>query len=338
MAKLVLKNMSKIYSRDIKAVSNFTLAIEEKQFIVLIGPSGCGKSTTLRMIAGLETPTSGELYIDDTLNNSIAPNNRNVSMVFQNDSLFPNMTVFDNVAFGLNEKRKRNSTVEGRVRDIARSLEILEYLDRKPSQLSAGQRHRVASGRALVRDSKVLLMDEPFTNLDATLKVQMREEIMKLYHRLDVSVVYVTHDQVEAMSMATKIVVMKDGCIQQIGTPKEIYNSPVNRFVASFLGSPSMNIFNVMYEDNVDTLGKYTFELTDSMQGALKGNQSKTLMLGVRPQYIKVVEKDQGYPVYVNGVKLIGSEYIVHSDIEGQKVCFLCDATQSVIENQQLYI
>ena len=244
MANLQLKNVNKIYDNKVQAVFDFNLEIEDKEFIVFVGPSGCGKSTTLRMIAGLEEITSGELYIDGQKMNDVLPKDRDIAMVFQSYALYPHMTVYDNMAFGLKLKKMPKEEIDQRVRHAAEILEITPYLKRKPKALSGGQRQRVALGRAIVRNAKVFLMDEPLSNLDAKLRVQMRTEIIKLHESLGATTIYVTHDQTEAMTMASRIVVMKDGYIQQIGSPKMIYNYPANMFVAGFIGSPAMNFLN----------------------------------------------------------------------------------------------
>ena len=242
-----LQNINKIYSNRVQAVFDFNLEIKEKEFIVFVGPSGCGKSTTLRMIAGLESITGGDLYIDGTWANDLEPKDRDVAMVFQSYALYPHMTVYDNMAFGLQVKHIAKEEIDARVHKAAKILEIEEFLDRKPKALSGGQCQRVALGRAIVRNSKVFLMDEPLSNLDAKLRVQMRSEIVNLHNELGATTIYVTHDQTEAMTMATRIVVMKKGVIQQIGTPKEIYSNPSNVFVATFIGSPAMNIIKANY-------------------------------------------------------------------------------------------
>lgn len=243
-----LKNINKIYENKFQAVYDFNLEITKKEFVVFVGPSGCGKSTTLRMIAGLEDISSGELWIDGTYSNDRAPKDRDIAMVFQSYALYPHMTIYDNMAFGLKIRRLPKSEIDRRVHEAAQILEIEEQLERKPKTLSGGQRQRAALGRAIVRNAKVFLMDEPLSNLDAKLRVQMRSEIIKLHERLGATTIYVTHDQTEAMTMATRIVVMKAGYIQQVGTPLEIYNYPNNLFVASFIGSPPMNFIDVNYE------------------------------------------------------------------------------------------
>ena len=246
-----LVNINKIYNRKVHAVVDFNLDIKQKEFIVFVGPSGCGKSTTLRMIAGLEEISAGELYIDGKYSNDLAPKDRDIAMVFQSYSLYPNMTVYDNLAFSLKVKNLTKEEIDKRVRAAAEILEITDYLDRKPSQLSGGQKQRVALGRTIVRNSKIFLMDEPLSNLDAKLRVQMRSEIIKLHKRIQATTIYVTHDQIEAMTMADRIVVMKDGYVQQIGTPIEIYRKPANQFVASFIGSPAMNFIDAIYDNGV---------------------------------------------------------------------------------------
>ena len=245
MASVSLKHIYKIYQGGVTAVSDFTLDIEDKEFIVLVGPSGCGKSTTLRMVAGLEEISECELYIGDKLVNDVAPKDRDIAMVFQNYALYPHMTVYDNMAFGLKLRKTPKPEIEKRVREAAKILDIEHLLNRKPKALSGGQRQRVALGRAIVREPKVFLMDEPLSNLDAKLRVQMRTEITKLHHRLQTTFIYVTHDQTEAMTMGSRIVVMKDGFIQQVDTPQNLYDYPGNQFVAGFIGSPQMNFFTV---------------------------------------------------------------------------------------------
>ena len=244
-----LRHVSKIYDKKVLAVYDFNLDIQKNEFIVFVGPSGCGKSTTLRMIAGLEEITDGELYIDGVLSNELTPKERDISMVFQSYALYPHMSVFDNMAFGLKIRHFPKEEIEERVKQAAEILQLTDYLDRKPKALSGGQRQRVALGRAIVRKAKVFLMDEPLSNLDAKLRVQMRSEIIKIHEAMKSTTIYVTHDQTEAMTMADRVVVMKDGYIQQIGTPSVIYNSPSNLFVAGFIGSPSMNFLDATYED-----------------------------------------------------------------------------------------
>lgn len=249
MAELRLENVSKTYDKKVTVVKNFHLHVKDKDFIVLVGPSGCGKSTTLRMIAGLEEITGGSLYIDGKCMNHVPPKDRDIAMVFQNYALYPHMSVYDNMAFGLKLRKLPKKEIKKRVYDAANILGLEPYLDRKPKALSGGQRQRVALGRAIVRDAKVFLMDEPLSNLDAKLRVQMRAEISKLHQRLQTTTIYVTHDQTEAMTMATRIVIMKDGVIQQIGTPQEVYRYPANIFVGGFIGAPAMNFFKGKVEN-----------------------------------------------------------------------------------------
>ena len=254
MASLSLKHIYKVYDNGFKAVNDFSMDIADKEFIVFVGPSGCGKSTTLRMIAGLEEITAGELKIGDVVVNNYAPKDRDIAMVFQSYALYPHMTVYDNIAYSLKISKVPKEEIDKRVRAAAESLNITEYLDRKPKALSGGQRQRVALGRAIVRNPKVFLLDEPLSNLDAKLRASMRSEITKLHQRLQTTFIYVTHDQVEAMTMGTRIVVMKSGFVQQIDTPKNIYNYPANKFVAGFIGTPQMNFYDAVYdvkEDNI---------------------------------------------------------------------------------------
>ena len=250
MASVILKHINKVYPNKVQAVFDFNLEIKDQEFIVFVGPSGCGKSTTLRMIAGLEDITSGEVYIDGVLSNNLLPKDRDIAMVFQSYALYPHMSVAANMGFGLKMRKYKKEEINERVLEAAKILELENYLDRKPRELSGGQRQRVALGRAIVRNAKIFLMDEPLSNLDAKLRVQMRSEIIKLHETLKTTTIYVTHDQTEAMTMATRIVVMNKGYVQQIGTPKEIYNHPYNKFVATFVGSPSMNLINVKYENH----------------------------------------------------------------------------------------
>ena len=246
MASISFQGVDKIYSGDVKAVDNLDLYIKDKEFVVLVGPSGCGKSTTLRMIAGLEEISAGELFIDEKLVNDLQPKDRDIAMVFQNYALYPHMTVYDNMVFGLKLKKLSKSEIDERVKNAARILGITEYLNRKPKALSGGQRQRVALGRAIVRKPKVFLMDEPLSNLDAKLRTETRTEILALWKKLDTTFVYVTHDQVEAMTMGTRIVIMNRGVVQQVDTPQNVFESPRNLFVASFIGSPSMNFVDTV--------------------------------------------------------------------------------------------
>ena len=313
-AYVSLRHIDKIYDNKVQAVFDFNLDIQKQEFIVLVGPSGCGKSTTLRMIAGLEEISNGELYIDHVLSNDLAPKNRNIAMVFQNYALYPHMTVYDNLAFGLKMTHVPKDEIVERVLNAAKILGLEELLDRKPKALSGGQRQRVALGRAIVRNAKVFLMDEPLSNLDAKLRVQMRAEIIKLHDELKATTIYVTHDQTEAMTMASRIVVMNKGYIQQIGTPIEVYNKPANTFVASFIGAPAMNLLNVKYEDGVITFSDGN-TLTLPKHYLKEKDLPEEFILGIRPENIKTTFKEDkdSYPVEIQVAELLGREYYVHT-------------------------
>jgi len=290
MASLRLKQISKRYPTGLLAVNDFNLNIADKEFLILVGPSGCGKTTTLRMIAGLEEITEGELYIGDRLMNDVAPKDRDIAMVFQNYALYPHMSVYDNMAFGLKLRKTPKAEIDKRVHEAARILEIEHLLDRKPKALSGGQRQRVAMGRAIVREPQVFLMDEPLSNLDAKLRVQMRIEITKLHQKLQSTFIYVTHDQTEAMTLGTRIVVMKDGLIQQVDTPVNLYNKPNNLFVAGFIGSPQMNFMEATVEKRENGVyliaGSFPIKLPDAKAKAVidKGYDEKIVIMGVRPE------------------------------------------------------
>ena len=292
MADLQLKHIYKRYAGGVTAVSDFCIDIEDKEFIILVGPSGCGKSTTLRMIAGLEEISEGELYIGGKLMNDVAPKDRDIAMVFQNYALYPHMTVFENMAFGLKLRKTPKDEIKKRVTEAAKILDIEHLLDRKPKALSGGQRQRVAMGRAIVRSPKVFLMDEPLSNLDAKLRVAMRTEIKKLHHKLQTTFIYVTHDQTEAMTMGTRIVVMKDGLVQQIDTPSNLYNNPCNRFVGEFIGSPQMNCINaVLKKEGNDVYAVFGNDKIKIPEGkaknpALAPYLGKEVVIGIRPENI----------------------------------------------------
>lgn len=326
MANLRFHGINKIYDNNVQAVFDFNLEIFDKEFIVLVGPSGCGKSTTLRMVAGLEEITSGELFIDDKKVNDVPPKDRDIAMVFQSYALYPHMTVYENMAFGLKLRKLSKEDIDQRVKEAARILEIEELLQRKPKALSGGQRQRVALGRAIVRNAKVFLMDEPLSNLDAKLRVQMRAEIIKLHERLGSTTIYVTHDQTEAMTMATRIVVMKDGYIQQIGTPKEIYNKPANVFVASFMGAPATNFLDGTYRNGIFTIGEKSFEVPEGIKKHLEGYEGQELILGIRPEDIHhegIVAQafpDLQFAFQIDVCELTGHEQILHGMFEGQKL------------------
>lgn len=294
MANVTLKDICKSYDNGFNAVKNVNIDIKDKEFVVLVGPSGCGKSTTLRMIAGLEEISSGQLHIGDKLVNDIDPKDRDIAMVFQNYALYPHLTVYDNMAFALKLRKMPKSEIDKKVKDAAKILDLTHLLDRKPKALSGGQRQRVALGRAIVRNPKVFLMDEPLSNLDAKLRTSMRTEITKLHKSLGTTFIYVTHDQVEAMTMADRIVVMKDGIVQQIATPQEIYDAPNNMFVAGFIGAPQMNFINVkLMEENGEIFAKNDYlniKLNKGECGALieKNYIGKEVVLGIRPEDIHI--------------------------------------------------
>ena len=324
MEALSLENICKTYADGSQAVSNFNLLVEEKEFIVLVGPSGCGKSTTLRMIAGLEEITNGDLRISSKQMNDVAPKDRDIAMVFQNYALYPHMNVYDNMAFGLKLRKFSKKEIDKRVTEAAGILELTSLLKKKPSSLSGGQRQRVALGRAIVRDASLFLMDEPLSNLDAKLRVQMRAEISKLHQRLGTTTVYVTHDQTEAMTMATRLVVMKDGIIQQIGSPKEVYDQPNNIFVGGFIGAPAMNFFEGKIEKGHFLMETYQFEIPQDIYEKLKslGYEGKTIKLGIRPEYINqnTILNNSSNLVRekVLVAELTGSELMLHSMIGDQ--------------------
>ena len=352
MASLTLKNIKKIYpfsgddtkkkkkkkgeeqeekkvnlqitDKGVVAVQEFNLEIKDKEFIVLVGPSGCGKSTTLRMIAGLEEISEGELYIGDRLVNDVAPKDRDIAMVFQNYALYPHMTVYENMAFALKLRHTPKDEIDKKVKEAAEILDITQYLGRKPKALSGGQRQRVAIGRAIVRNPQVMLMDEPLSNLDAKLRNQMRAEIIKLRERINTTFIYVTHDQTEAMTLGDRIVIMKDGFIQQIGTPQEVFSHPYNLFVAGFIGTPQMNMFDAKLVKNngkyAVQLGNLTVELSDEKQAALAKNNvaEQDVVLGVRPEHITL--SDDGIDARVDVHEMMGSTVHLHVTAMGRDV------------------
>ena len=325
MSEVVIKNLRKVYDGNVLSVHDFNLTIKDKEFIVLVGPSGCGKSTSLRMVAGLEDITSGELYIDGKLVNDVAPKDRDIAMVFQSYALYPHMTVYDNLAFALKLKKVPKEEIDKKVREVAEILDITKYLERKPKALSGGQRQRVAIGRAMVREPKVFLMDEPLSNLDAKLRNQMRAEIIKLRQRINTTFMYVTHDQTEAMTLGDRIVIMKDGFVNQIGTPVEVFNKPVNLFVAGFIGMPVMNFFDgckLLLENGVyyAEIRGVKFKLSEFQQKALKqnGQQPCDIVAGIRPQHITVGEGDLTATIEVS--EMLGSEYNLHARSNADEV------------------
>lgn len=336
MVEINLSGIHKKYENaDNYSVTDFNLDIEDNEFIVFVGPSGCGKSTTLRMIAGLEEITDGELYIDGRVVNDVPPKDRDIAMVFQNYALYPHMTVFDNMAFGLKLKKTPKKEIKERVEHAAELLQITELLDRKPAALSGGQRQRVALGRSVVRDPKVFLMDEPLSNLDAKLRVHMRKEIAKLHNELEATMIYVTHDQTEAMTLADRIVIMNNGVIQQIGTPFEVYNAPNNAFVASFIGSPAMNINEVTYQDGRISDGNgLDLVVREPMRHTLneRGYDGKKLLFGIRPEDIQTeqIALEAGSDTIVEPKvivsELTGAESILYLDVFGAEYVAVVDS------------
>ena len=334
MATVSLKNINKVYDGNVHAVIDFNLNVKDREFIVFVGPSGCGKTTTLRMIAGLEDITSGELRIDDEVVNDVAPKDRNIAMVFQSYALYPHMTVYDNMAFGLKLRKFGRDEIDRRVQNAAEILGLKALLQRRPKALSGGQRQRVALGRAIVRDAKVFLMDEPLSNLDAKLRVQMRTEIIKITEKLGITTIYVTHDQTEAMTMASRIVVMKDGLIQQIGSPKDIYDYPNNKFVGGFIGTPPMNfIEGKITEDGYfvcgnHKVGEHKIKIPDNKFKMLEDQHyiEKDIILGIRPEDIhdeNVVANtypDAKLKLVVEVSELLGAETLIHVTISGQPI------------------
>ena len=325
MASLSLKNIYKLYDNGFEAVKDFNLEVEDKEFIIFVGPSGCGKSTTLRMIAGLEDISSGEFRIDGKLMNDIEPKDRDIAMVFQNYALYPHMTVFDNMAFALKLRKVPKDEIKAKVEEAARILDLEKLLDRKPKALSGGQRQRVAMGRAIVRSPKVFLMDEPLSNLDAKLRVQMRAEIAALHNRLGVTIIYVTHDQTEAMTLGTRIVVLKDGIIQQVDSPQKLYNEPNNLFVAGFIGSPQMNFVDAKVEVAGDKVtlafGDFKVELPAAKASKVKAYAGKTVVMGIRPEDISdeadFLAKWPNIKSIVTNKELLGAESMVYFTIAG---------------------
>ncbi len=329
MASLSLSHINKTYPNGFEAVKDFNLEIADKEFIIFVGPSGCGKSTTLRMIAGLEEITSGELKIGDRVVNDVEPKDRDIAMVFQSYALYPHMTVYDNMAFSLKLRKVPKAEIDRQVREAAKILDLEKLLDRKPKALSGGQRQRVAMGRAIVREPKVFLMDEPLSNLDAKLRVQMRTEISKLHQRLGATIIYVTHDQTEAMTLGTRIVVMKDGVVQQVDTPQNLYNNPGNLFVAGFIGSPQMNMVDAKVEvkgkDVFLHIGETSVKLPPAKaEKLISGNyDGKTVVMGIRPEDLKdeevaiAVAGDSVIEAKIEVYELLGAEVYLYFNVEG---------------------
>ena len=334
MATVTLKNIKKVYDNKVTAVHDFNLEIADKEFIVLVGPSGCGKSTTLRMVAGLEDISEGDLYIGDKRVNDVEPKDRDIAMVFQSYALYPHMTVYDNMAFALKLRKMPKAEIDKRVKEAAAILDITQYLDRKPKALSGGQRQRVAIGRAIVREPQVFLMDEPLSNLDAKLRNQMRAEIIKLRQRIDTTFIYVTHDQTEAMTLGDRIVIMKDGFIQQIGTPQEVFDSPENMFVAGFIGTPQMNFFDGKVVKKGSGYELHThgavMELTKAAQEKLAAQNitEKDVTVGIRPEHVHLAEASGStLGAKVDVSEMMGSEIYLHVDADGKDVVLRIPST-----------
>ena len=338
MASLSLKNICKVYPNGFEAVKDFNLEVEDQEFIIFVGPSGCGKSTTLRMIAGLEEISSGEFKIDGKLMNDVEPKDRDIAMVFQNYALYPHMTVFDNMAFGLKLRKVPKDEIKKKVEEAAKILDLEKLLDRKPKALSGGQRQRGAMVRAIVRNPKVFLMDEPLSNLDAKLRVQMRAEIASLHNRLKATIIYVTHDQTEAMTLGTRIVVLKDGVIMQVDSPQKLYNEPNNLFVAGFIGSPQMNFVDAACKVEGEKV-TLSFENTSIVLPAAKakkvadgGYNGKTVVMGIRPEDIGDSEaelaahKDSSFETEVTGYELLGSEVLLYYNVAGSNMTAKVDS------------
>ncbi len=344
MARVVLKDVSKIYDNKIVAVNKANIDIEDKEFVVLVGPSGCGKSTTLRMIAGLEEISEGELYIGDRLVNDVPPKDRDIAMVFQNYALYPHMTVYENMAFGLKLRKFPKPEIEKRVKEAAEILGIQDLLNRKPKALSGGQRQRVAVGRAIVRNPQVFLFDEPLSNLDAKLRVQMRTEISKLHRRLNTTMVYVTHDQVEAMTMGDRIVVMKDGIIQQIDTPLNLYNHPKNKFVAGFIGSPAMNFLQgkIIHQDGLWFYDGYVkLKVPKNYQEPLQKFVDRTVILGIRPEDIYEDAKLKNgelseAQLMVDVLEPMGSEMYLYASVGNHSIVARVNPQLKILEGQKV--
>ncbi len=346
MAEIILKNVYKSYG-DVKIVKDFNLQIKDKEFCILVGPSGCGKTTTLRMVAGLEDITAGDIFIDGVRVNDIPPKDRDIAMVFQSYALYPHMTVYQNMAFALKLKGFSKTEIDKRVNEAAEILGISHLLDRKPRQLSGGQRQRVAVGRAIVRKPKVFLFDEPLSNLDAKLRVQMRAELKKLHERLQSTMIYVTHDQIEAMTMGDKICVMKDGIIQQVAGPLELYDKPSNKFVADFIGTPPMNFFSVDVVKENDKLilkeGAFDIQVPDSMKDKVVPFVNQKLMMGVRPE--DIYDKQQlnishqviaNFSATVDIVEPLGSEFYLHFNTGKNIMVAKVDSNNKSKSNQKI--
>lgn len=337
MGKFVFNGINKVYPNNVQAVFDFNLEIADGEFVAFVGPSGCGKSTTLRMVAGLESITSGELTLDGEVINNKAPSERNISMVFQDYALYPNLTVYDNVGMSYRVRRKDEVDIYNIVMETSEALDISQYLRRLPGELSGGQKQRVSLGRAVSRHPKAFLMDEPLSNLDAKLRASMRVEIKRLQKSLGVTTIYVTHDQVEAMTMADRIVVMKDGRIQQVGTPMDVYNYPVNMFVGSFIGSPEMNYIKGQIQNGCFTVGGYALRPAGEQQAKLTDGQE--VFFGIRPEHIRLnaEQKPGTFPVKISHAEYLGSYYHVFFNFAGVDMTAKIDAADFV-QADTLYV
>jgi len=349
MATLDLKNINKIYPNGVQAVFDFNLHIDDKEFIIFVGPSGCGKSTTLRMIAGLEEISSGDFYINDVRMNNVSPKDRGIAMVFQSYALYPHMTVFNNLAFGLQLRRVPREEIKARVDEAAAMLGLERFLQRYPRQLSGGQCQRVALGRAIVQQANVFLLDEPLSNLDAKLRVTMRGELTKLHRELGCTTIYVTHDQIEAMTMASRIVVMRDGRIQQVGTPREVYDAPANVFVGGFIGTPPMNFIRGELKDNgefISSKGNYKIRIPEAKLKVAreKGYENRDIIFGIRPEDIydeqnelmKKVWANASVDVTVEISELLGAETNIYTDVDGDPIIAAVPSRDDLAPGQPL--
>jgi multiple sugar transport system ATP-binding protein len=340
MAEVSLKNISKSFGNT-KVLHDVSVDISDGEFVVIVGPSGCGKSTLLRIVAGLEETSEGEIFIGDDKVNDVAPKNRSIAMVFQNYALYPHMNIYDNMAFGLKMKKEPKDKIKERVMHAAGILGIEDYLHRKPKELSGGQRQRVAVGRAIVRDPAVFLFDEPLSNLDAKLRVQMRNEIKKLHQSLKSTMMYVTHDQVEAMTMGDRIVVMKDGYLMQSDAPLEIYRRPVNRFVASFIGSPSMNFLEADLDSSQDLTfvgSSYKLKVPEVERSNLEKYIGKRVTVGIRPEHFKINSKGKGLEVKIDVSELMGSESYLHAKMGETDLIARVSAQESLTMGEKIHL
>jgi multiple sugar transport system ATP-binding protein len=341
MATVTFDHVSKAYADDVVAVNDLHLDIADSEFLVLVGPSGCGKTTALRCLAGLEEITAGQIKIGDRVVNRVPSKDRNIAMVFQSYALYPHMTVFDNLAFGLKLLKTPKTEINRRVEEAAKILNLDKLLDRKPKALSGGQRQRVALGRAIVREPAAFLMDEPLSNLDAKLRVQTRAEILRIQRRLGTTTIYVTHDQVEAMTMGDRIAVMRDGLLQQVGTPPQLYTSPINIFVAAFIGSPAMNFATVRAEDGKLKLGSADLELTGRPATAAAERKGRDLLIGFRPEDLQIADAGGGnggvrLPAKIEVVEYLGNQELLHADAEGNEIVALVPSDRQVKVGQRV--